>query len=105
LKNSTHGNGAHSVVLTVYKTGARFPRDERFGIISQLRRLARKCTKDFVRYLEMAGGSPWGTRYFLRLSKDLHYLEEAEYGALRNMSDKVGRLLGGLQQALRRRLA
>jgi four helix bundle protein len=64
----------------------------------------RALKNSTLRYLEIAGGSR-ETRYFLRLSKDLNYLEEAEYGALRNMSDEVGRLLGGLREALRRRLA
>jgi four helix bundle protein len=107
---------AHGLVLTVYKASARFPKEERFGIVSQLRRavssvpaniaegFGRRSTKDFVRYLEIAGGSLEETRDFLRLSKDLNYLEEAGYSALRNMSDEVGRQLGGLQQALRRRL-
>ena len=75
---------AHELVLAVYRVTGKFPKDERFGIVSQLRRAAssipaniaegfgRRSTKDFLRYLEIAGGSLEETRYFLRLSLDLH---------------------------------
>jgi len=105
------------MVLAVYKLSATFPKDERFGIISQLRRAAasvpaniaegfgRRTTKDFVRCLDIAGGSLEETRYFLRLSKDLGYFgDAAEYASLKATCDEVGRLLGGLVQALRRKL-
>jgi four helix bundle protein len=74
---------AHEMVLAVYKLSGTFPKDERFGIISQLRRAAasvpaniaegfgRRTTKDSVRCLDIAGGSLEETRYFLRLGKDL----------------------------------
>lgn len=107
---------AHEMVLAVYKLSGTFPKDERFGIISQLRRVAssvpaniaegfgRRSTKDFLRYLEIAGGSLEETRYFLRLSRDLGYLGDPEFGSLRTKCDEAGRLLGGLGQALRRKL-
>ncbi|HXJ10920.1 MAG TPA: four helix bundle protein [Candidatus Limnocylindrales bacterium] len=107
---------AHEMVLAVYKLSGMFPKDERFGIISQLRRAAasvpaniaegfgRRTTKDFVRCLDIAGGSLEETRYFLRLSKDLGYLGEAEFTSVKAVCDEVGRLLGGLVQALRRKL-
>jgi four helix bundle protein len=107
---------AHEMVLAVYKLSGMFPKDERFGIISQLRRAAasvpaniaegfgRRTTKDFVRCLDIAGGSLEETRYFLRLSKDLGYLGEAEFTSVKATCDEVGRLLGGLVQALRRKL-
>jgi four helix bundle protein len=107
---------AHEFVLAVYQVTGKFPKDERFGVVSQLRRAAtsipanitegfgRRSTRDFLRYLEIAGGSLEETRYFLRLSVDLHYLEEIEFKSMRGSCDEVGRLLGGLGQALRRRL-
>ena len=108
---------AHEMVLAVYKLSGTFPKDERFGIISQLRRAAasvpaniaegfgRRTTKDFVRCLDIAGGSLEETRYFLRLSKDLGYLEDADFASVRAKCDEAGRLLGGLGQALRRKLS
>lgn len=105
------------MVLAVYRASGTFPKEERFGVVAQLRRAAssvpaniaegfgRRSTKDFLRYLEIAGGSLEETRYFLRLSKDLNYLKDEEFKALRAMCDEAGRLLGGLSQALRRRMA
>jgi four helix bundle protein len=107
---------AHELVLAAYRVTAKFPGEERFGVVSQLRRAAssipaniaegfgRRSTKDFVRYLEIASGSLEEVRYFLRLGKDLQYLEETEFKSLRGSCDEVGRLLGGLGQALRRKL-
>lgn len=108
---------AHQLVLAVYKVSVKFPKEEKFGIVSQLRRAAssvpaniaegfgRRSTKDFVRHLDIAGGSLEETRYFLRLSKDLGFLGNEEHQSLRDLSDEVGRLLGGLTGALRRRLS
>jgi four helix bundle protein len=107
---------AHELVLAVYKVTGTFPKDERFGIISQLRRAAasvpaniaegfgRRTTKDFMRCLDIAGGSLEETRYFLRLSKESGYLGDEEFGSLRAKCDEAGRLLGGLGQALQRKL-
>ncbi len=108
---------AHELVLAVYRLTRAFPQDERFGVIAQLRRCAssvaaniaegfgRRSTKDFVRYLEIASGSLEETRYFLILSRDLEYLESKDYSRLNDKCDEVGRLLGGLAQSLRKRLA
>lgn len=107
---------AHSLVLEIYRNTGSFPKEERFGVTSQLRRAAagipanvaegfgRRSTKDFLRYLEIAGGSLEETRYFLLLSRDLGYLQEADYSKRRSGCDEIGRLLGGLMQALRRKL-
>lgn len=108
---------AHGLALEVYHLTQRFPQDERFGLVSQMRRavasvpaniaegFGRRSTKDFVRYLEIASGSLEETRYFLILSRDLEYLKPDDYSGLSNKCDEVGRLLGGLAQSLRKRLA
>jgi four helix bundle protein len=117
MKDSTLGRRHTNWFLAVYKASGSFPKEERFGIVAQLRRAAasvpanvaegfgRSSTKDFLRYLEIAGGSLEETRYFLRLSKDLNHLKHEEFESLREMCDESGRLLGGLSQALRRRMA
>jgi four helix bundle protein len=72
----------------VYRETAGFPKEERFGLVSQLRRAAssvpaniaegfgRRSTKDLLRFLEIANGSLEETKYFLRLSKDLQYMND-----------------------------
>ena len=78
---------SHKFVLAIYQATADFPNDERFGLISQVRRSAvsvptniaegskRKSRKDYARLLNIAEGSLAETEYLLMLSKDLGYLE------------------------------
>jgi len=108
---------AHGLTLRVYEATKGFPQEERFGMISQLRRgsssipaniaegFGRRTTKDFLRHLDIAGGSLEETRYFLRLAKDLKYLSDESYEKFVPACDEVGRLLGGLMQALRKRIS
>ncbi|MEE8201785.1 MAG: four helix bundle protein [Candidatus Acidoferrales bacterium] len=107
---------AHRLALAVYTLTRDFPREERFALVSQLRRAAasvganiaegfgRRSTKDFLRYLEIASGSLEETRHFLILSQDLAYLNGKQYPPLNAACDEVGRLLGGLARSLRKRL-
>ena len=107
---------AHKLTLAIYRISASFPKDERFGIISQVRRAAaslganiaegfgRRSTKDFIRYLEMSSGSLEEVRNFLLLARDLNYLKEKDYDLLKDHCDTFGRLLGGLIQSLRKKL-
>lgn len=78
---------AHAFVLEVYRLTARFPDQERFGLISQFRRAAvsipaniaegfRKYTPaDKARYMNMAEGSLEECRYYCILAQDLGYGE------------------------------
>jgi len=107
---------AHGLTLTVYRASSGFPADERFGLVMQLRRaassvpaniaegFARRTTKDFLRHLDIASGSLEETRYFLLLGNDLGYIASQNHEEIQRACDEVGRLLGGLMQALRRRL-
>ena len=107
---------AHKLTLAVYRATSTFPKEERFGIISQLRRAAssiganiaegfgRRSTKDFIRYLEIASGSLEEVRNFLLLSHDLKYLKKETFASLSGECGTTGRLLGGLMKSLRKRL-
>lgn len=108
---------AHELTLSVYRLTIDFPPDERFGLVSQLRRctssipaniaegFGRRSTKDFVRYLEMASGSLEETRYFLVLARDLGYIKPGTFTLFNNACDNSGRLLGGLTRSLRKRIS
>ncbi|GAB6045620.1 hypothetical protein JCM11957_12180 [Caminibacter profundus] len=79
---------AHSLVLDIYETTKSFPKEEIYGIISQIRRTAysvpvnivegkaMKNTKEFIQFLNIANASLEEVRYFLILSKDLEYISE-----------------------------
>ncbi len=77
----------HQFVLGVYKHSKNFPKEERYGLTSQLRRAAvsiaaniaegfkRKGKPDKVRFMNIAQGSLEECRYYLILAKDLGYID------------------------------
>lgn len=105
---------AHRLVLMVYKVTEAFPHDERFGVISQMRRAAvsipaniaegfkRHGIRDKIRLYNVSEGSLEELKYFFVLSEDLGYLASNE--DLMAQSRTVGRLLNGLISSTERRL-
>jgi four helix bundle protein len=99
---------SHALTLALYRATRAFPRDEIYGLTSQLRRaassipanIAEGCGRDgdaeLARFLRIAAGSASELEYHLLLARDLVYLAEAEYdGALRKVTE-VKRMLTGL---------
>lgn len=99
---------SHELVLKIYEITKSFPREEQFGLTSQIRRAAvsipsnivegkaRGYNKEYIRFLLIARGSLEETKYQLLLSKELNYIDEAIYDEVYNIADEVGKLLGGL---------
>ena len=93
---------AHQFVLSVYRYSESFPKNEIYGLTSQLRRSAvsipaniaegfeKKTRPDKARYLNIAQGSLEESRYYLILSRDLDYGDNA---LLRNQLEEVSKLL------------
>ena len=104
---------AHAWVKAIYRLTRHFPRDERFGITSQLRRAAssvplnivegfhRNGLRDKLKYYNTASASLQEGRYALILS---HELEFGETIQLQDDSEEIARLLNGLIASTRRRL-
>jgi four helix bundle protein len=102
---------AHGLVLSVYKATATYPKEEFYGLVSQMRRAAvsvpaniaegyRKFGRaDKARFLNIAQGSLEEVRYYLILSSDLGYLKD---GSLEPMLDEVARILAAYVAKLRR---
>lgn len=102
---------AHEFVLGVYRLTAGFPRDERYGLTSQLRRAAvsipaniaegfRKRTgPDKARFLSVAQGSAEECQYYLILCGDLQY---ADATPLVGQLDEASRLLTRYSEAILR---
>jgi len=79
---------AHELTLAVYQVTTGFPREERFGLTSQLRRcsasipanLAEGCGRsgdaEFARFCSIAMGSASELEYHLLLAKDLNLLKQ-----------------------------
>ena len=106
---------AMDLVEQVYVATADFPREERYGLVSQVRRAAvsvpsniaegqgRRTTDDeFVRFLQIAMGSLAELETQVELAVRLRFLEKNEAIALRASSDEVGRLLSGLVRSKKR---
>ena len=101
----------------IYALTRDFPTDERFGLISQLRRAAisvpaniaegnaRSSTKEYLRHLSIAIGSLAEVETFLELAARLAYGQPV---AIRQLMDSIGeerRMLRGLQRSLRLKLS
>ena len=96
---------AHEYTLEVYKITKQYPKDELFGIVSQLRRAsssipanivegsARRTSKEFCQFLVQARGSLVETQYFLELSKDLDYLDQDNFDKLTGISVEIAKML------------
>ena len=103
---------SHELTLEVYGITKSFPNDEKFGIVSQLRRSAssiptnivegfkRRSRKDFSHFINIAESSLEETKYGLLLSCDLGYLNKAHLNRLNEKCDEVGRMLNGLHKKL-----
>jgi four helix bundle protein len=99
---------AHALALSCYVVTANFPKNEIFGIVSQIRRsgssvaanIAEGCGRggnaEFQRFLHMAMGSASELEYHLLLSKDLQFLEKEAHDRTRTQVVEVKRMLAGL---------
>jgi four helix bundle protein len=107
---------AHELTLETYRVTEKFPRSERFGIVSQLRRAAasvsaniaegfgRRTTKELLRCLQISRGELEETRYFFILSRDLGHISAAEFENMNDRRDSVGQLINALGRPLNERL-
>jgi len=99
-------------VVSVYKETEAFPKDEKFGLTSQLRRAAvsipaniaegagRRSTKEFSHFLSNAQGSASEVDTELLIAHRLGYLVESKYLALRVALDEIGRMITDLSRHL-----
>ena len=99
---------AHSLVLKIYEVTNNFPKEEIWGLTSQIRRSAvsvpsnivegkaRGSRKDFKRFLLIARGSLEEVKYQSLLAKELKYMNDEQYEEITVMIEDVGRLLGGM---------
>ena len=101
---------AHSLTLGIYKATRGFPREELFGLTSQMRRSAssiganiaegsgRRSDGELTRFLHIARGSAAELEYHLLLARDLELLSDITHGLLAKQTDEVQRMLTSLIQ-------
>lgn len=95
-------------VHLIYKTTKNFPREELYGIISQLRRsslsvilnyiegYARNKNKVHKNFLEISYGSLAESKYLLDFSLEEKYLPLNDYKKLLSLADEIGAMLWGI---------
>jgi four helix bundle protein len=103
---------AMEMVAMIYDATSEFPSDERFGLVSQLRRAAvsvpsniaegkaRYSNRDFVRFLRQARGSLAEIETQVLIAQQRRYLPDAQVTTLTKRLDELGRILSGLINSL-----
>lgn len=104
---------SHSLTLAVYAATSRFPPDERFGLVSQLRRSAgsipaniaegsgRNGRAELARFMDVSMGSANELEYHLLLARDLGYLDHGKWSELAELTVEVKRMLASFLKTLR----
>lgn len=96
---------AHQLCLLIYRMTAKFPREEEFGLKSQLRRngvsvpsnfvegYKRRSKNDAIHFYVIAESSLEEMKYQMILALDLNYINQVEYQEAYNLAEEVGKLL------------
>ena len=99
---------ADTLVLLIYKATKHFPKSEIWGLVSQMRRAAvsvaanivegsaRKNKREYLQFLYIALSSLTELSYYIRLSKELEYVNNDQYEELWAKSQEALRTLQGL---------
>ena len=99
---------SYKVCLLVYGLTAKFPKQEMFGLVSQMRRSSvsipsniaegntRFTSKEHAQFIRIAYGSASELETQLMLSKDLSFVSEKEYNEVTLLLDEVLRMLTSL---------
>lgn len=105
------------LLIDIYQFTKEFPRDERYGIVSQLRRASasipaniaeghsRDSTKDFLRHLSIAVGSLSEVETFIIAAERLGFGDRDEAPQLLSDCRELTRMMRSLQRSLKSRLS
>lgn len=104
---------SHQLTLAVYRISKSFPKEEIFGLTSQMRRavssiptnIAEGCgrasNKDFAHFLQIAIGSATEVEYQLLLAHDINYINDDDYKALTDETVVVRKMIIKYQSELK----
>ncbi|HKY27272.1 MAG TPA: four helix bundle protein [Pyrinomonadaceae bacterium] len=103
-------------VVQIYRLTNSFPKEEKFGLTSQIRRAAvsvpaniaegagRHSDKEFLHFLSNAQGSASELSTELLIACRLEYVNQRAYMEASNELDEIGRMIVGLSQKVRTRI-
>jgi len=106
---------SYQLCLAIYRITKGFPKEEKYGLTSQIRRAAvsvpsniaegygRKTTQEYIRFLYIAYGSNCELETQLLLSGDLGYIETGKLEMLFEGIGEVERMLKALIKSLERK--
>ena len=102
----------HELTLEVYKATRAFPRDELYGLTSQIRRasasipanIAEGCVRgsgaEFRHFLQIAMGSASELEYHILLASELGFLGRSQFESLDRQVTEIKRMLTSFIQRL-----
>ncbi len=102
---------SHELTKNIYSTTKHFPKEELFGLTSQMRRAAvsipsnlaegtsRRSQKEFSRFIEIAQGSAFELEYQLFLSLELGYLKNEAFNSINSILIRILKELHNLQKS------
>ena len=105
-------NKAHELTLAIYTTTGAFPKEERYGLTSQLRRAAasiganlaegcgRRSDQEMKRFVQIARGSASELEYHILLARDLKFFAIEDFEKLEPKVLEIQRMLTSLTQSL-----
>ena len=105
---------ADEVVLLIYRATREFPKEEIYGLTSQMRRAAvsvpsnivegcaRESQTEYLRFLEIAFGSLRELHYQFGLSKCLGYYDEHDISGCESKIVEAEKVLGALLRSMRK---
>jgi four helix bundle protein len=105
FKNLDVWQKSHLLAVSAYRITAAFPKDELYGLISQIRRaavsipanIAEGCGREghieFGRFLQIAMGSAYELEYHFLLAYDLKFLSDKDHESLNNQVNEVRKML------------
>jgi four helix bundle protein len=106
----------HNLILQIYKFTRNFPKEELFGLTSQIRRAAlsitaniaegmgRKSYKDRVRFFYTSRGSLFEVENFCFVMRDLGYMRDEEFSKLYLRIEETRKMLNGLIRETKKRI-
>lgn len=102
---------AKEIAIDIYSLTKSFPKEERYGLVSQMTRAAvsvpsniaegssRSSAKDQIRFIEIAYGSLMELSCQIEISHDLGYLNDEAFCALNKKADNLSVKLSNFKKA------